>query len=90
MELLAWPSLTTPEEVRVRAFLRGVVFCELTVPVRQTAVRLRREKRLKLPDAIVYATALEHRTKLWTNDGRLHAIGEVVCRSVTLQTADTL
>jgi len=59
MELLAWPSLTPEEENRVREFLRQVTVCELTSPIRARAVALRREQHLKLPDAVVCATAME-------------------------------
>ena len=87
MELLAWPSLNAQEEGRVKAFLRSVVVCELTGGVRQTAVRLRRDQRLKLPDAIVCATALEQGVELWTNDQRLHGVPGLTCRSISLVTA---
>ena len=81
MELLAWPSLTTQEEIKVRAFLRGVTLCELTAAIRQRA------ERLKLPDAIVCATALEHGVALWTNDQRLHGVPGSTCHPVTLVAA---
>lgn len=47
MEMLAWPSLTTLEEVKVRSFLATITVCELTPTIRATAVRLRRAERLK-------------------------------------------
>lgn len=84
MELLAWPSLTPPEEAKVQAFLNTVTLCELTPAIRQRAVRLRREKRLKLPDAIICATALEHQTDLWTNDERLASVPGLRCRRVSI------
>jgi hypothetical protein len=84
MELLSWPSLTKEEEARVNAFLSTVTLCDLTPVIRTRAVRLRREERLKLPDAIVCATALEHDTELWTNDARLAKVSGLVCRSVSL------
>ena len=87
MELLAWLSLTAPEESKVKVFLRSVILCELTAGVRRVAVRLRREQRLKLPDAIVCATALEHGTGLWTNEQRLHGVPGLTCRSVAFSAA---
>ncbi len=53
MELLAWPSLTTEEEKKVRHFLDQIVTCEVTPAIRARAVQLGKERRLKLPDAIV-------------------------------------
>jgi len=59
MELLAWSSLTTEEERTVREFLERLVICDLTPSIRSRAVQLRRAQHLKLPDAIVCATAME-------------------------------
>jgi predicted nucleic acid-binding protein len=84
MELLAWPSLTTESEKKVRDFLAQLTVCELTPSIRNRAVQLRKAERLKLPDAIVCATALEFRVELWTNDETLMKVPELVCRSVAL------
>jgi predicted nucleic acid-binding protein len=84
MELLAWPSLTTKEEENVRAFLNQLVVCELTPTIRARAVRLRKEERLRLPDAVVCATAMEFGVELWTNDLALAKVRGLVCRSVKL------
>jgi predicted nucleic acid-binding protein len=84
MELLSWPSLTAEEENRVNAFLSRVTVCDLTPRIRMQAVRLRRDERLKLPDAIICATALEHGVELWTNDARLAKVSGLACRSVSL------
>jgi len=85
MELLCWPSLTAEEETRLNVFLSHVIVCDLTPEIRRQAVRLRRDERLKLPDAIVCATALEHGVELWTNDRRLAKVSGLVCRSVSLR-----
>ncbi len=84
MELLAWPSLTDEEEARVREFLGRVVVCELSSTIRERAVSLRRRYRLKLPDAIVCATAMVEGVELWTNDRGLARIPELPCRAVKL------
>ena len=84
MELLSWPSLTAKEETRVNAFLSSVTICDLSPAIRMRAVRLRRGERLRLPDAIVCATALEIGVELWTNDARLGNISGLACRSVSL------
>ena len=84
MELLCWPSLTKEETKRVNAFLSTLTLCDLTPAIRMRAVCLRREERLKLPDAIVCATALEYEVELWTNDTRLAKVPGLACRSVLL------
>ena len=84
MELLAWPSLTTEEEKKVREFLGQLVICELTPSIRARAVQLRRQQHLKLPDAVVCATAMEFGVKLWTNDTMLAKVPRLTCRAVNL------
>ncbi len=87
MELLAWPSLTPEEEQKIREFLSQLVICELTLPIRARAIQLRREQRLRLPDAIVCATALEFDVDLWTNDNDLATVPGLRCRNVKLTQA---
>ncbi len=84
MELLAWPSLTREEEERIRKFLKQLIVCELTPPIRARAVTLRKEQHLKLPDAVVCATSMEFGTALWTNDQALARVPGLNCRSVIL------
>ena len=84
MGLLAWPSLTEDETAKVRAFLDSVILCDLTPRIRVQAVGIRREHRLKLPDAIICATALEHDAELWTNDSSLPRVAGLRCRKVEL------
>jgi len=87
MELLSWPSLTSEEEKKVREFLGQVAICELTRSIRARAVQLRKEQHLKLPDAIVCATAMEFDVELWTNDVTLAKAPGLNCRSVKLATS---
>ena len=86
MELLAWPSLSTEDEKKVRDFVAQLTVYELTPSIRNRAVQLRKAERLKLPDAIVCATALEFGMVLWTNDETLMKVPALVCRSVALMT----
>lgn len=77
LELLAYPGLVSTEEQRVRAFLADIPVTDLTPTVKQHAVDLRKRYGLKLPDAIVTATALALEATLLTNDQRLLALGNV-------------
>lgn len=86
MELLAWPSLSGEEEMKVREFLKAVTLCELTASIRSRAVELRKLHHLKLPDAVVCATAMEVDVELWTNDAELAGVPGLRCRSVGLAT----
>lgn len=77
LELLAYPGLVSAEEQRVRAFLADIAVTDLSQSIKDHAVNLRKRYGLKLPDAIVAATALALEATLLTNDQRLLALTEV-------------
>jgi predicted nucleic acid-binding protein len=71
MELLSYPGMAAAEEASIREFLASVTLVELTGPVKTSAIALRRAHRLKLPDAIVAASAVNLDVELLTGDERL-------------------
>jgi predicted nucleic acid-binding protein len=85
MELLSYRLLTDAEEQRIRAFLSDIRLIDLTSDVREAAIRLRRQHRLTLPDAIIAGTALSLGSELWTNDRRLTSIPSLPSRLVELK-----
>ena len=85
LELLAYPGLTLSEEQRVRAFLADIAVTDLTQAIKSHAVELRKRYSLKLPDAIVAATALALDATLLTNDQRLLALKEVPTRMLPIK-----
>jgi predicted nucleic acid-binding protein len=74
MELLSYPSLDRKSEKQIRDFLSEVAVIGLTQDVEERAVQLRRQERLKLPDAIVAATALVFEAELLTSDKKLQRV----------------
>lgn len=85
MELLSYPSLDAREEERIRAFLSEVTLVELTREVREVAIQLRSQHGLRLPDAIIAATAQTLRAEWLTNDRKLLRIPELSCRRLRLK-----
>lgn len=85
MELLSHPDLSESDERAIHAFLAAITLMEPVPAVRATAVRLRRQHRLKLPDAIIAATALEAGAELLTNDAKLAATPGLRCRSLAVR-----
>ena len=53
MELLGFPGITSAEESLIQDKLTRLMYLPLTSAVEDVAIRLRRTRRLKLPDAIV-------------------------------------
>jgi predicted nucleic acid-binding protein len=70
MELLAFAGLTAKDEYNIRDFLRRVIIFPLTDAIKDEAIRIRRfgSPRLKLPDAIIMATAVMGGKILVTDD----------------------
>jgi len=74
--------LTTLEGERLKAFLADIAVVELTPLVKTHAVDIRKRFSLKLPDAIIAATAQALNATLVTNDQRLLAITDLRTQSL--------
>jgi len=68
MELLSFPLLTAEEELAINDFLQNCQICLLDETIEIVAVQLRKSRKLKLPDAIVAATAMVNQATLLTLD----------------------
>ncbi len=69
MEVLSG-AVGTSQEYVVRAFLAGFRLLEIDGPVAEEAIRLRAQRRLRLPDAIILATARVNNCLLLTRNTR--------------------
>lgn len=70
MEVLIGAGEDVAEEAAIRSFLGGFGLVEVTAAVAEQAVQLRRELRLRLPDAIILASAREEQCLLVTRNTR--------------------
>ena len=61
IELLSFSGLSAEEEQKIRELLFLLDRVQLTEAVRDETIKLRRKNRLKLPDAIIAASAMIHR-----------------------------
>lgn len=84
IELLSFPKLSVEDEQKIRDLLQILERVLLTDVVRDETIRLRRENRLKLPDAIIAASALASDAILLTNDQAFSSIGGLVCETLQL------
>jgi predicted nucleic acid-binding protein len=75
IEALSYPGLSTAEELRIRQFFEELNVIPITSLVRDRTIEVRRRNRLRIPDAIIVATALTLEAELLTNDTDLPAIG---------------
>jgi len=58
MELLGFPGVTADEEQRISELLSHLHVQQIDMDIEDRTIQLRRSRRMKLPDAIVAATAL--------------------------------
>lgn len=84
IELLSYPSLSSDEEVRIRDFLAKIIVVELESSIKDLAITFRKQYRLRLPDAIIAATAQVLKATLFTNDVRLANLAEIKTQSVQI------
>ena len=74
MELLSYPSLSSAELDQLTGFLAEINVVDIDLEIKEAAIRLRRKHGLRLPDAIIAATALVLEAELVTNDKKLSKI----------------
>ena len=56
------------EEVIIRSFLASFELKQLTADIAEQAIKIRKDHRMKIPDAIVYATARNEKCILVTRN----------------------
>lgn len=67
-ELLCYPNLSEAEANQIRAFLRTFTCVALTEPVLERTAQIRRNYRVRLPDALIAACAIETNSILVTRN----------------------
>ncbi|MBI4430004.1 MAG: type II toxin-antitoxin system VapC family toxin [Ignavibacteriales bacterium] len=68
IELLSFPNLTDKEDLIIREMLRQFEVLAISSEIEDIAVVLRRKYRLRIPDAIVAATAYHTSSIVMTRD----------------------
>jgi len=86
IELLSYPDITVEEEREIRGFLGRIEVVPLTDDIIESTVRLRREHRLRVPDAVIAATARVLGRTLISNDNRLLGLPNVTVEAARLRT----
>ena len=66
IEALGYAGISDPEDAAIRRLTAAILICPLDEEIIERAVRLRRQKAMKLGDAIIAATALEYGLPLVT------------------------
>jgi len=82
IELLSFSRLIEDEENLIKENLKTLYQATLTADIAHKTILLRRQYRLKTPDAIIAATAWEFDATLLTNDLQLSQITEIQVSSL--------
>jgi predicted nucleic acid-binding protein len=77
LELLSYPNFSKNEEIKIKEFIDDIDVYNLTDEIKSDTIRLRKKYNIKLPDAIVCATALFQSAALITFDESLYKIKEL-------------
>lgn len=84
MELLSYPSLSLEEEKQIRDFIEKITVISIESNIKELAITFRKEYKLKLPDAIIVATAKALNATLLTNDVKLTNLPTINTLSVQI------
>ena len=68
IELLGWEAPDEEEALKVVRFVEAAIVLPLNEPVIKRTIAVRRQYKIKLPDAIIAATALEYALTLVTRN----------------------
>ncbi len=77
MEMLGYPGISEQEIEQIKGFLQDCQVIDLSPAIKEKAIELRRTYGLKLPDAIIAATAVDLNLPLISADGIFSRITEL-------------
>ena len=78
MEALGFPVISQEEERVISELLDNLTYYPITINIEIATIQLRRQYKLKLPDAIILATALTHSLQLLTLDKDLNKYRKLI------------
>jgi predicted nucleic acid-binding protein len=84
IELLGKHEITSEETRIIAELLSDCSLIELNNPIKNRAIQLRQKQKIKLPDALIAATAIELQIPLVTADKRLERIEGLNCLIIEL------
>ncbi|MEH2390588.1 MAG: type II toxin-antitoxin system VapC family toxin [Nostoc sp.] len=84
IELLSYPSLSLEEETQIIDFLNKITIIGIDSNIKNLTIAFCKQYKLRLPDAIIAATAKSLNATLFTNDVRLVNLTEINTQSVQI------
>ncbi|MBD6614947.1 type II toxin-antitoxin system VapC family toxin [Komarekiella sp. 'clone 1'] len=84
IELLSYPSFSLEEETQIIDFLNKIRVVGVDNNIKNLTIEFRKQYKLRLPDAIIVATAKYLNAILFTNDIRLARLIEINTQTVQI------
>lgn len=84
IELLSYPAIQDDETSMIQRFVNEITVVELKNLLKTETILLRKKYSLKVPDAVIAATALKLKAPLLTNDKKLQNISEIETHAVEI------
>ena len=85
LEALSYPYITERDERNIKNLLGEILIVDINKEIKDYTIDLRKRYKLKLPDAIVAATAIYLKADLITNDKEFSRVEEVKSRSIPIK-----
>lgn len=82
IELLSFPALPPNEELLIRERLALLKIYRIDDAIKEKTIQLRKTSQLKIPDAIIAATAMIHDCVLVSNDKVFQTVSGLNCRKL--------
>ena len=77
LEILGYPGLTSQQMINAKSFFNDVSLVDIHSEIKKIVVELRRSYKIKLPDAIIAATAYYLNLPLFTADKNFSKLSEL-------------
>lgn len=87
MEVMGYTFESSTEEAMVKKLFDYFTLLMIDSVIANKVIELRKAYKIKLPDAIICATAIHYKAKLLTNDEKLQQISELDIRIIKPQHA---
>lgn len=82
MEVMGYPFESEHEEQLITELFSHFNIIMIDTHIANQVIALRKAHKIKLPDAVICATALTHQSQLFTNDVRLKQIKELKLKMI--------
>ena len=80
MEILSYNFTNKDEEEFIKQLLSFFTIIDINQEIAEKVITLKKQRKIKLPDAIIVATALYENAVLYTNDKQLHSVEDLNIR----------